>query len=278
VVNAFRLLRSLLFRKRSGAFLASLLVFGSAVPTLAIDVVGVQAASTAVEGATLTMREYIVPVDGLLVVRVGARGSTSQTVRFAGEQMIHAASMEVTYFTTLSVEMFYLPVVAGESGAIDVVWGHSGTDQRGLVAATLEDATDLEFARVFTDGLVQQDGRTGPNLAQVDVASTRESVLLSAFTVLGSGIPEIVGARHALDGYPTVPESAFHDMKLQAGHMIATGAGNQRLGYRNTNPRGYMDYAMIVTSFTRVPEPSVGMSVLIGSVAIAAVGRGRRRT
>lgn len=267
-------------RARFCAFLTTLLsilvMAGASSPALALDVVGVRAAATAREGSSLTLRDYVVPTDGLLVVRLGTRGSTSASVRFAGEEMIHAASMDVTYFTTLAVEMFYLPVTAGESGAIDVVWARSGTDQRGLVAATVEGATDLEFARVYTDGSVQQNGRIGPHRAQVDVAATRDSALLSAFTVLGAGIPAIVGGNHVLDGYPTVPETDFHDMKFLAGHVSSPGARAYSLGYRNTRATGYMDYAMIVASFTRVPEPSVGTGLLVGGMGLAGLKRRRR--
>ena len=170
-------------------------------------------------------------------------------------EMIHASSLEVTYFTTVSVEMFYLPVQAGETGAIEVTWLNSGTDQRALVAATIEGATNLEVARVSTDGSPQQDDRVGPNLAQMQLDSTQDSALLSALTVFGSGVPEIVGPDHMLDDHPTVPESTFHEMKFQAGHIAANGPGTHTFGFQNTNALGYMDYAMIVTSFTQVPEP-----------------------
>ena len=256
------------------ASLAFLLVTTTAT---ALEVLGVQSIATAEEGPALTLPQYTVPADGILVVRVGTHGGASNSVRFDGEEMIHASSLEVTYFTTVSVEMFYLPVQAGETGAIEVTWLNSGTDQRALVAATIEGATNLEVARVSTDGSPQQDDRVGPNLAQMQLDSTQDSALLSALTVFGSGVPEIVGPDHMLDDHPTVPESTFHEMKFQAGHIAANGPGTHTFGFQNTNALGYMDYAMIVASFTQVPEPGFAAALGAGVAGLAALGRRRGR-
>lgn len=144
-------------------------------------------------------------MDGLLVLRIGTHGGASSSVRFDGEEMIHASSLEVTYSTTIAVEMFYLPVEAGEIGDIAVTWRRSGTDQRALVAATVAGASDLEIARVWTDGSRQGNGRIGPNVAEIQMNATGASALLSAFTAFGNGVPEIIGLDHVLDDHPTVP-------------------------------------------------------------------------
>ena len=261
-----------------GALLASLAFLLVTTTATALEVLGVQSIATAEEGPALTLPQYTVPADGILVVRVGTHGGASNSVRFDGEEMIHASSLEVTYFTTVSVEMFYLPVQAGETGAIDVTWLNIGTDQRALVAATVEGATNLEVARVSTDGSPQQDDRVGPNLAQMQLDLTQDSALLSALTVFGSGVPEIVGPDHILDDHPTVPESTFHEMKFQAGHVAANGPGTHTIGFQNTNALGYMDYAMIVASFTQVPEPGFAAALGAGVAGLAALGRRRGRT
>ncbi|MEM9174489.1 MAG: hypothetical protein AAGC67_04585 [Myxococcota bacterium] len=255
------------------AFLLTVLGITSPLRAEALDVVGVRTASTAQEGATLTLPRYDVPTDGLLVVRLGARGASSRSVRFDGEEMIHASSLEVSYFATLSAELFYLPVAAGASGPIEVAWSHDGTDQRALIAATVEGATDLAFARVYTGGEVRQDGRTGPNTAAATISSGGPAAILSAVTVFGSGIPESLGGTHVLDAHPTVPESRFHEVKVQGGHVLTTGPGDHTVGFQNTRPTGYMDYAMVVASFTRVPEPSLGTGLLFGALALATRGR-----
>lgn len=216
-----------------------------------LSVQNVQSAADASEGARIGLSNYRVPADGLLLVRIGAKGSVSQSVRFGGEEMIHAASTDVTYFATISVEMFYLPVRAGQSGAIQVDYGFDGTDAKGLIASTLVGVDRIARVQTLTDGAVEQDGRTGPNLAQYAMRTTGDGVVVSAFTDFGSGIPEAVGSGHALDGYPTVPESVFHELKVMGGHVIAPAAGDYTLGFRNTNPAGFMDYAMIVATFAR---------------------------
>lgn len=211
---------------------------------------GVLAVADAAEGATLRLDTYTAPADGLLVVRIGARGSTSQSVTFAGEDMIHVSSMEVTYWATMSVEMFYLPVRSGDSGAIEVDYGFAGTDEKGIIAATLPGADAVVAVQTYTGGEVNQDGRTGPNLVQPAFASPEASVVLTAFTDVGSGIPTVVGAGHVMDAHPTVPESVFHETKVMAGHAIAPAAGTTAIGYRNTFSSGFMDYVMIVAAFS----------------------------
>jgi len=210
---------------------------------------GIESFASPREGATLRMPSYTAPANGLLLVRIGARGSVSQSVTFAGRQMMHVSSMEVTYFDTLSTEMFYLPVLAGESGAIAIDYGFSGTDEKGLIAATLVGVTRLASVQTYTDGEVTQANRIGPNLAQAAFATPASGVVMSGVTILGAGIPAIVGAGHDLDGYPTVPESDYHQSKVLAGHVLAPSPGTYTLGYQNTRPTGYMDYAMIIASF-----------------------------
>ena len=78
-----------------------------------------------------------------------------------------------------------------------------------------------------------------------------------------------------LDDHPTVPESTFHEMKFQAGHVEADGPGSHTIGFQNTNPLGYMDYAMIVASFTQVPEPGFAAALGAGVVGLAALNRRR---
>ena len=187
--------------------------------------------------------------------------------------MIHAASTEVTYFATLSVEIFYLPVASGDAGAITVTYDSAGTDQRGLIAATIEGATALRTTRLFTDGAVAQEGRTGPNLATGRLATQGASVLLSAITVFGRGIPEAAGEGHVLDAHPTQPEIEFHEVKFQGGHRSAPNPASTSLGFRNTNPRGFMDYAMAVASFSAVPEPAFGAGLAAGSLLIGIAAR-----
>ncbi|MGB0620925.1 MAG: hypothetical protein ACPGVZ_15810 [Myxococcota bacterium] len=256
--------------------LASLVLLLGTTTATALEVLGVESASTAQEGPSLTLPQYTVPVDGLLVVRIGTHGGASNSVRFNGEEMIHASSLEVTYLTTIAVEMFYLPVEAGEVGDIAVTWRRNGTDQRALVAATVAGASDLEIARVWTDGSPQGNGRIGPNVAEIQMNATGASALLSAFTAFGNGVPEITGPDHVLDDHPTVPESTFHEMKFQAGHVEAPGASAHTIGFRNTNALGFMDYAMIVASFTAVPEPGFALTLGAGVAGLAAFGRRHR--
>ena len=210
---------------------------------------GIESFASHLEGATLRMPSYTAPANGLLLVRIGARGSVSQSVTFAGRQMMHVSSMEVTYFSTLSSEMFYLPVLAGESGAIEIDYGFSGTDEKGMIAATLTGVTRLASVQTYTDGEVTQANRVGPNLAQAAFTTPTTGVVMSGVTILGAGIPTIVGAGHALDGYPTVPEADYHQSKVLAGHVLAPSAGIHTIGYQNTRPTGYMDYVMIIAAF-----------------------------
>lgn len=215
-----------------------------------IEVSNVRSVATAVEGATLAMSTYTAPEDGLLVVRIGAKGSVSNSVRFDGQDMIHLSSLEVSYWTTVSVEMYYLPVVAGESGAIEVDYGFAGTDQKAIIAATLVGADTVESVQTFTDGETFSDGRTGPNRAEYSFSTTDESVILTVLTDHGRGIPAEIGVGHLLDAHPTVPEADFHETKVLGGHVMAPVPGTYTLGYQNTDPMGYMDYVMIVAAFS----------------------------
>lgn len=65
-------------------------------------------------------------------------------------------------------------------------------------------------------------------------------------------------------------------MKFQAGHVEAPGASTHTIGYRNTNALGFMDYAMIVASFTAVPEPGFALPLGAGVAGLAAFGRRHR--
>ena len=164
-------------------------------------------------------------------------------VTFAGEEMIHLSSLEVTHATTISVEMFYLPVTAGDSGAIVVDYGFTGTDQKALVASTLVGVDTIET--------LQSSNAGGPNLAEDTITTTRpDSLILSVFTAYGSGITEEVGVSHVLDAFPTVPETDFHEMKMQTGHINATAPGSFTLGYQNTRASGYMDHVMLLAVFS----------------------------
>ena len=216
----------------------------------ALAVANVQAVADEREGATLTMSSYTVPADGFLIVRLGAKGSTSISVRFGGVDMVHVTSLEVSYFTTVSVEMFYLPVVSGQSGAIEVDYGFTGTDAKAMIAATLPGVDRLDRVQTYTDGESFSDGRTGPNIAEGFYSVSNASVILSVLTDHGRGIPAESGLGHLLDSHPTVPESAFHESKVLAGHVLASQPGSHTLGYRNTDPLGHMDYVMIIASFS----------------------------
>ncbi len=207
------------------------------------SVTAVQSAATHVEGPILTMPSYTVPEDGLLLVRIGAAAGLSSSVTFGGEEMIHISSVEVTHARTISVEMFYLPVTAGRSGAIVVDYDFSGTDQKALVASTLVGVDTVET--------IQSSNAGGPNLAEDTIATTRgDSLILSVFTAFGSGITEEVGVDHVLDAFPTVPDADFHEMKMQAGHVNATAPGSFTLGYQNTRASGYMDHVMMLAVFS----------------------------
>lgn len=207
------------------------------------SVTAVQSAATHIEGPLLTMPNYTVPEDGLLVVRIGAAAGLSDAVTFAGEEMIHLSSLEVTHARTISVEMFYLPVTAGDSGEIVVDYGFAGTDQKALVASTLVGVDTIET--------LQSSNAGGPNLAEDTITTTRpDSLVLSVFTAFGSGITEEVGVSHVLDAFPTVPETDFHEMKMQTGHIDATAPGSFTLGYQNTRASGYMDHVMLLAVFS----------------------------
>lgn len=209
------------------------------------------------------MSRYTVPADGLLVVRIGAKGSLSQSVTFDGQPLIRVSSMDATYFASISVEMYYLPVTYGQSGAIEVDYGFSGTDGKAIIAATLVGVDTLDRVQTFTDGETFSEGRTGPNLAQYSLSAASESVILSVFTDHGRGIPAETGVGHILDAHPTVPEADFHETKVLAGHVMAAGPGDYPLGYRNTDGLGHMDYVMILAAFSSssaVAVPSGGLA------------------
>lgn len=217
----------------------------------AIEVRNIRSVADVAEGATITMSNYTAPADGLLVVRIGAKGSVSESVMFDGVDMIHVSSLEVSYSTSISVEMYYLPVAAGESGAIEVDYGFTGTDGKAIIAATLLGVDRLERVQTFTDGETFSEGRSGPNLAEYSLSTSNESVILSVLTDHGRGIPAETGLGHLLDAHPTVPEAVFHETKVMAGHVTAPLPGDYSLGYRNTDPLGYMDYVMIVAAFSQ---------------------------
>jgi len=230
-------------------------------------VMGVQAAATAIEGTTLVLPEYTVPVDGLLVVRVGTQGGVSDSVTFDGVEMMEAASSEVLFFPwTVSSEVRYLDVEEGESGPIVVRYGHSGTDGKSVIAATIAGEYVFDSAAIET--------AEGPNLAPVEVSASPGDVVFTTITVHGNGIPEIAGPAHVLDGYPTVPESAFHEMKHLGGQLDPLAFGDHTLSYRNTRASGWMNYALIATSFTPVPEPGLGVALAAGVLSL--LGRRNR--
>lgn len=231
-------------------------------------VAGVASQATASEGQTLVLGEYVVPVDGVLVVRLGAQGRLSESVTFAGVEMLHASSLEATYAATLSAEIFYLPVQAGQAGPIVATYLAPGTDAKSLVAVTLPGEHALAETQSETAG--------GPNLAELEISAAADAVVLSSITIHGNGIPAISGAGHTLDGYPTVPETIFHEMKHLGGHLAPGASGGHTVSYQNTRPTGWMDYALIAAAFTPVPEPGFWVGIWVGCVALAGRIQGKR--
>ena len=262
----------------------ALLTTASAGVANAAEVSHVQSVADAREGATLTMSRYDVPGDGLLVVRIGAKGPLSKSVTFNGQEMVRVAALGASYFTSISAEMYYLPVAASDSGSIEVDYGFSGTDGKAIIAATLLGVDTFDHMKTYTDGETFSEGRTGPNLAEFPNPASQDSVILSVFTDHGRGIPAETGVGHVLDAHPTTPESVFHETKVLAGHVMTPLPGTYSLGFRNTDPLGHMDYVMIVAAFSSssspspTPVPSGGLtSYLLMSLGLLALGTQRRK-
>ena len=239
-----------------------------ALPVKAIELTNVQSAADYQEGAVLSLPGYFVQDDGLLIVRVGVRGNPPSSVTFSGVPLDLVDSVEFTDTVKISTEIRSLPVIAGEVGEIRVTWASTGTDQKGLVAATLVDADTLLDTAVSV--------AAGPNTVRQAILTTYpDTMILTAFTDFGNGIPAILD--HTLDGYPTVPEAdqfgnGFHEMKFMAGHLIAEEPGYYDPGYENTYLPGYMDHAMITATY--VPEPDIEAALLylgLGFLAFLAI-------
>jgi hypothetical protein len=63
-------------------------------------------------------------------------------------------------------------------------------------------------------------------------------------------------------------------MKHLGGQLDPLAFGDHTLSYRNTRASGWMNYALIATSFTPVPEPGLGVALAAGVLSL--LGRRNR--
>ena len=224
------------------------------------QVLNIQSDAFAFKGRnSLSIPSYTVPVDGILVVRGGAWGPTVQTVRFNGVDMNPVASMSQPYWLTISADMYWLPVTAGQSGTIE--WNYSSNVQRmGLIAMTLSGVDQLGNVQTFTVG---QSTVGGPNLAEHQLTTTEDSIILSGFTSNGAGPSALTGPGHILDAFPTVPITDFHSTRVYGGHVIS-GPGTHTLGFQNTEAiSGWFHYILILAEFRAGMNPNVNETGVI---------------
>ena len=242
--------------------LFTLLVLLVATPSMAVVTQeNVQSTATHIEGPALSLPGYVVPDDGVLVVRTGVRGFEPISVTFDGIEMIELESVQTNYNVALAVGVYYLDVMAGDVGDVVVTYLSTGTDQKAITVSTL--------VGMDAFGEIVVTSANGPNLALGTIFG--EDLVLSAAMMYGSGIPE--ERFHTLDSYDTVPETLFHEMKFQTGSLeMLVPNTNVTLGFENTRETGYMEHAMILVS---VPEPRVSLALLVGSLALLALGRRR---
>jgi hypothetical protein len=233
-----------------------------ATPSMAVVTQeNVQSTATHIEGPVLSLTGYVVPEDGVLVVRNGVRGFEPISVTFDGVEMIELESFQTNYNVALTVGFYYLDVTAGDVGDIVVTYLSNGTDQKAITASTLV-GMDSFGENVLTSA-------NGPNLALGTIFG--EDLVLSAAMMYGSGIPE--ERFHVLDSYDTVPETLFHEMKFQTGSLeMLVPNTNVTLGYENTRETGYMEHAMILVS---VPEPDVSLATAVALLAVIGIARRR---
>lgn len=232
--------------------LLGLLFAGPSVATVTQE--NIQSTATHIEGPSLSLPGYVVPEDGVLVVRNGVRGSEPISVTFGGIEMLELESVQVSYSgVALAVGVYYLDVTAGEVGDIEVTYLSHGTDQKAITASTL--------VGMDTFGEVVVTSANGPNLALGTIFG--EDLVLSAAMMYGSGIPE--ERFHVLDSYDTVPLALFHEMKFQTGSLeMQVPNTDVTLGFENTRATGYMDHAMVLVT---VPEPDTTLSLFAGVLA-----------
>lgn len=218
-----------------------------------IEVLNMASAASAINGDRLTILNYTVPADGVLVVRGGAAGPPVESVTFGGEVLTAIASHEEPdYWFAISADMYWMPVTAGESG--EIAWqyqpGTWTTRRRGMIAVTISGVDQVHALTTASDGLGTNEGRTGPSSADLEITTMHDAIILSAFTSNGPGPSELTGLGHTLDAFPTVPIEEFHSTRVYAGHM-RVGPGTISLGYENADAGGWFDYVLFLAAFTR---------------------------
>ena len=217
-----------------------------------LDVLNVQSAASHENGDSLIIEDYVAPADGILVVRGGAAGGVVQSVSFGGAPLEQLESHEEPeYWFAISADLYWIPVSEGQSG--DIVWQYSdgewSTRRRGAIAVTIAGADAVHAVTLASDGLGTNEGRSGPSTADLEITTTQDAVILSAFTSNGPGPSDLTGsAGHDLDAFPTIPIEDFHSTRVYGGH-VHVGAGAHSLGYAN-NDNGWFDYILVLAAFT----------------------------
>ncbi len=217
-----------------------------------IEVLNTQAAASAMNGDSLVITDYTAPADGILVVRGGAAGPVVQSVTFGGEALTSIAShAEPDYWFAISADMYWMPVTAGQTG--DIAWDYTPGDwttrRRGMIAVTISGVDQVHALTMSSDGLGTNEGRTGPSTAELELTTTRDSIILSSFTSNGPGPSDLTGVGHTMDAFPTIPIEEFHSTRVYGGHTRA-GAGTFTVGYENNESGGWFDYVLFVAAFS----------------------------
>lgn len=217
-----------------------------------IEVLNPQAAASAINGDSLVISQYTAPADGILVVRGGAAGPVVQSVTFDGEALTSVASHEEPdYWFAISADMYWIPVTAGQTG--DIAWDYTPGDwttrRRGMIAVTISGVDQVHALTTSSDGLGTNEGRTGPATAELELTTTQDAVILSAFTSNGPGPSDLTGFGHTVDAFPTVPIEEFHSTRVYGGHALAS-AGTFTVGYQNSETGGWFDYILFVAAFS----------------------------
>lgn len=217
-----------------------------------LEVLNVQSVASAMNGDSLNLTEYTAPADGILVVRGGAAGPAVRTVTFGGEALeLLASDDQPDYWFAISADVYWMPVVAGQTG--DIAWqydpGDWTTRRRAFIAATVSGASEVHAISMHTEGLGTNEGRTGPTVAELELTTETPTVIMTALTSNGWGGSTLLGPNHTVDAFPTIPLEEFHSTRVYGGHMPAA-PGTYTPGYENEEEIGWFDYILIVAAFS----------------------------
>ena len=198
------------------------------------------------------------PVNGLLVVSTGSTGDQLQpeSVIFRKQngqiETLHTparavASVTVSrapnqqYSIPIGNQMYSMPVVAGDSGVIEVRYtgGRWATSRRGIIASTLSGVSSLQSVKTFA-----VDNTSAIN-GSINVSS--DAIVVSSLTSDGFTTLNVTGSSHVFDAQPMQDIQLFHSTRLASGHAVLT-SGSHSIGYMNSAGNFY-NAVLILAAF-----------------------------